>query len=168
MNYYDIMFTFVIHVERMPCNEMNFCAKLSEKLNLVMSVWLWLPQGITTNVTLSGNTLEGWTMTPLPITNTSRLGRALTRLRHKAAADRLPPHRLQGTDKGGMTFYTGSFEVLQDSPHPMDTFLRLDGWTKVRLQFHSCLHSTCECSRCSLSCHKLHLSYSIYILILCK
>lgn len=93
-----------------------------------------LPQGITTNVTLSDHTLEGWTMTPLPITHTARLQNALVHLRHQAAARNTPPRGLQGTDKGGMTFFSGSFQVPSDSSHPRDTFLRLDGWNKVRLQ----------------------------------
>ncbi|XP_045106280.1 beta-galactosidase-like isoform X2 [Portunus trituberculatus] len=83
-------------------------------------------KGITTNVTLSNHTLEGWTMTPLPITHTARLQKALAHLRHQAAVH----NTLQGTDKGGMTFFSGSFQVPGDSSHPRDTFLRLDGWNK--------------------------------------
>ncbi|KAG0725488.1 Beta-galactosidase [Chionoecetes opilio] len=87
-------------------------------------------KGITANVSLSGHILENWTMAPLPLTNAKRLDRALTRLRRWAASMHLPPHRLQGTDKGGMTFFTGHFQIPTNSSHPMDTFLRLDGWSK--------------------------------------
>uniref|UniRef100_A0A0P4WBE4 Beta-galactosidase n=2 Tax=Scylla olivacea TaxID=85551 RepID=A0A0P4WBE4_SCYOL len=87
-------------------------------------------KGITTNVTLSDHTLEGWTMIPLPITHTSRLQNALAHLHHWAAGQNMPPLGLQGTDKGGMTFFSGSFQVPEDSSHPRDTFLRLDGWNK--------------------------------------
>lgn len=87
-------------------------------------------KGITANVTLSGNTLEDWTMVPLPLTTTFRLERALARIRRRAASEQMLPHRLQGTDKGGMTFFSGYFQVPKNSTHPMDTFLRLDGWNK--------------------------------------
>lgn len=83
-------------------------------------------------------------MAPLPLTSTSRLERALTRLRRWTASEHLPQHRLQGTDKGGMTFFSGSFQVPDDSSHPMDTFLRLDGWNKVRLQLRDHLHRKWE------------------------
>lgn len=92
-------------------------------------------QGLTTNATISDHTLEGWSMVPLPLTDPVRLASAVSRLRRWAASERLPMHRLMGTDKGGMTFFTGSFEVPDNSSHPMDTFLRLDGWNKVRRVF---------------------------------
>ncbi|XP_050711222.1 LOW QUALITY PROTEIN: beta-galactosidase-like [Eriocheir sinensis] len=87
-------------------------------------------KGLTTNATISDHTLENWSMVPLPLTNSKRLASAISRLHRWATSERLPMHRLMGTEKGGMTFYSGSFEVPDNSSHPMDTFLRLDGWNK--------------------------------------
>lgn len=87
-------------------------------------------KGLTTNATISDHTLENWSMVPLPLTNSKRLASAISRLHRWATSERLPMHRLMGTEKGGMTFYSGSFEVPNNSSHPMDTFLRLDGWNK--------------------------------------
>lgn len=86
-----------------------------------------LSQGLTTNVTLNTHTLTNWKMTPLPLTDTRRLQDVLQRLQqmHLASQD------LMGTPQGGMTFYRGFFDVPEQAPHPLDTFLRLDGWSKV-------------------------------------
>ncbi|KAG7166266.1 Beta-galactosidase-like 1 [Homarus americanus] len=82
-------------------------------------------KGLTRNVSINYHKLEGWTMTPLPLTNFTRLHHALHRL-HQTLA----PRPLLGTRRGGMTFYHGNFSVPHDDQHPLDTFLRLDGWSK--------------------------------------
>ncbi|KAK8753118.1 hypothetical protein OTU49_002622 [Cherax quadricarinatus] len=82
-------------------------------------------KGLTTNVTINNHELEGWTMTPLPLTNTTRLHHVLQRLRQTLT---LSP--LLGTQQGGMTFYSGTFTVPSEESHPLDSFLRLDGWSK--------------------------------------
>lgn len=82
-------------------------------------------QGLTTNVTVGGHNLEGWTIVPLPLTNSTRLAAALTRL---------PPLSFQATlTEGRMSFFQGTFNVSAEGSEPHDTFLRLDGWNKVRL-----------------------------------
>ncbi|XP_071541373.1 beta-galactosidase-like [Panulirus ornatus] len=81
-------------------------------------------KGLTTNVTVNGHVLEGWTMTPLPLTNKTRLNSALHLFSRSIS------HALLGTPQGGMIFYHGTFSIPQEEPHPLDTFLRLDGWSK--------------------------------------
>ncbi|XP_045581056.2 beta-galactosidase isoform X1 [Procambarus clarkii] len=82
-------------------------------------------KGLTANVTINNHVLKGWTMTPLPLTDLTRLRHVLWRL-HQT----LSPSPQLGTPQGGMTFYRGTFNIPAEEPHPLDTFLRLDGWAK--------------------------------------
>ncbi|XP_063888783.1 beta-galactosidase-like isoform X4 [Scylla paramamosain] len=79
--------------------------------------------GITSNATLNGHILEGWNMTAIPLTDTSILPDAPLRSLHH-------PPVTPGTPSGGLTFYIGVFIVPDEDPHPLNTFLRLDGWSK--------------------------------------
>lgn len=87
-------------------------------------------QGLTTNVTLNGHVLMHWRMSALPLTNPSHLLTAVSRLpqviQHSTT--------LTGTPSGGLTMYSGSFSIPDEDPHPLDTFLKLDGWGKVRIK----------------------------------
>ncbi|KAG0715975.1 Beta-galactosidase [Chionoecetes opilio] len=78
-------------------------------------------KGLTSNVTLNGHLLKGWNMTAVPLTYPSMLPRP--------PGPRQPPVP-PGTPRGGLTFYTGVFNVPAEDPHPLNTFLKLDGWTK--------------------------------------
>ncbi|XP_050729221.1 beta-galactosidase-like isoform X2 [Eriocheir sinensis] len=78
-------------------------------------------KGLTTNVTLNGHLLKGWNMTAVPLANVSILAAAPS-LGHAPATP--------GTPSGGLTYYRGVFTVPDEDPHPLDTFLRVDGWTK--------------------------------------
>ncbi|XP_063888781.1 beta-galactosidase-like isoform X2 [Scylla paramamosain] len=80
-------------------------------------------KGITSNATLNGHILEGWNMTAIPLTDTSILPDAPLRSLHH-------PPVTPGTPSGGLTFYIGVFIVPDEDPHPLNTFLRLDGWSK--------------------------------------
>uniref|UniRef100_A0A0P4VXC2 Uncharacterized protein n=1 Tax=Scylla olivacea TaxID=85551 RepID=A0A0P4VXC2_SCYOL len=80
-------------------------------------------KGITSNATLNGHILEGWNMTAIPLTDTSILPDAPLRSLHH-------PPVTPGTPSGGLTFYRGIFTVPDEDPHPLNTFLRLDGWSK--------------------------------------
>ncbi|XP_068220921.1 beta-galactosidase-like [Palaemon carinicauda] len=87
-------------------------------------------KGITTNVTLSGFELQDWTMVPLPLTNISLLSSVLSQMEKLHHHKNTPQPELRGTPQGGMSFYTGTFNVPESLDHPQDTFLRLDGWGK--------------------------------------
>ncbi|XP_045105741.1 beta-galactosidase-like isoform X3 [Portunus trituberculatus] len=79
-------------------------------------------KGLTTNATLNGHVLKGWNMTAVPLTNTSILPDAPWSPRHLPATP--------GTPSGGLTFYSGVFTVPDEDPHPLNTFLRVNGWSK--------------------------------------
>lgn len=79
-------------------------------------------KGLTANVTLNGHVLQGWNMTAVPLTDTSIL---LDASRSPQQSPATP-----GTASGGLTFYSGIFSVPDEEPHPLNTFLRLDGWGK--------------------------------------
>lgn len=87
-------------------------------------------KGLTTNVTVNGYSLSGWKMTPIPLTNITRLSSALRKLHDMTTSLGLSRSELTGTPRGGMAIYQGSFNVPNNSSHPQDTFLRLDGWGK--------------------------------------
>lgn len=88
-------------------------------------------QGLTTNVTVNGYNLSAWKMTPIPLTNITRLNSALRKLHVLTASHGLSGTELTGTPRGGMAIYQGSFNIPNNSSHPQDTFLRLGGWGKV-------------------------------------
>ncbi|KAK4298222.1 hypothetical protein Pmani_029407 [Petrolisthes manimaculis] len=79
-------------------------------------------KGLTTNVTVSGHQLEGWTIIPLPLTNNSRLAASLTHMPLFSSQDAF--------SEGRMSFFQGTFNVSTEGSQPHDTFLRLDGWSK--------------------------------------
>ncbi|KAK3880575.1 hypothetical protein Pcinc_014933 [Petrolisthes cinctipes] len=81
-------------------------------------------KGLTTNVTLNGHVLMHWQMTALPLTDTSHLHTVISRL------PQVILHSLTGTPRGGLTMYSGMFNITDEDPHPLDTFLKLDGWGK--------------------------------------
>lgn len=87
-------------------------------------------KGLTTKPTLNGYTLQNWKMTPIPVTNITRLSLALSDLDRSLTQRKKTQVKLQGTPQGGMSFYNGSFVVPNTPDHPQDTFLRLNGWTK--------------------------------------
>ncbi|XP_076035693.1 beta-galactosidase-like isoform X2 [Oratosquilla oratoria] len=82
-------------------------------------------KGLLTNVTLNGYQLKNWRMTPLPLTHTQRFKKGIARMLERGQD--IVSRRLFGTPQGGMTFYWGEFDILDN---PKNTFLRLDGWTK--------------------------------------
>lgn len=100
-------------------------------------------QGLTTNVTVNGYSLSGWKMTPIPLTNITRLSSALRKLHDMTTSLGLSRSELTGTPRGGMAIYQGSFNVPNNSSHPQDTFLRLDGWGKVRTMFCCIIVNCC-------------------------
>lgn len=109
----------------------------SNFFNLNFNVYGWNTnlldyiQGLTTNVTVNGYNLSAWKMTPIPLTNITRLNSALRKLHALTASHGLSGTELTGTPRGGMAIYQGSFNIPNNSSHPQDTFLRLGGWGKV-------------------------------------
>lgn len=87
-------------------------------------------KGLTTNATLDGFMLDNWNMSPVPITNMTKLQAAFKKLKKLSHMGQTLLSSSYGTQKGSMTFYKGSFKVPEDDDHPQDTFLKLDGWTK--------------------------------------
>lgn len=71
-------------------------------------------------------------MTPIPLTNITRLSSALRKLHEMTTSLGLSRSELTGTPRGGMAIYQGSFNIPNNSSHPQDTFLHLGGWGKVR------------------------------------
>ncbi|KAK7075800.1 Beta-galactosidase-1-like protein [Halocaridina rubra] len=87
-------------------------------------------KGLTTRPTLSDYELRNWSMTPIPVTNITRLLSALHNLEKILKQRKVRPEQLRGTERGGMSFYKGTFEIPSISSHPRDTFLKLKGWSK--------------------------------------
>ncbi|RXG56870.1 Beta-galactosidase [Armadillidium vulgare] len=81
-------------------------------------------KGLTTNVTIGDNILSDWSMTPIPLLNSSLLNEAISSLQSKTRQN------LRQTTSGDMTFYEGTFNIPTNSSNLKDTFLRLDDWTK--------------------------------------
>ena len=83
-------------------------------------------QGIVGNVTLGGHILTDWTNTPIHAPRWPTISKALELLQSSVG--------VRSTEAGEMLFYNGTLEIENE---PTDTFLRLDGWTKVN---NSCIY----------------------------
>ena len=77
-------------------------------------------KGLTSNVTLSGRVLSGWTHYPLPFNQTENL-EWVNKLETKRASP----------VKGTLSLFSGSFAIQRTESELADTFLHLPGWHKV-------------------------------------